>query len=695
MDKNDALYDIPLYRFLRKVKKVIVALLFLFFMVSSLILIAILYLQSQPLPKPTIEQTTFIYSMDQQVIDDLHGGENRVYVPLEKIPESLKEATIAIEDRKFYKHFGLDFIRIGGAFIKDIKTLSKAEGASTITQQLARNLYLSLDKTWERKWKEALLALQLELQYSKDQILEMYLNQIYYGHSANGVQLASQTYFGKDVTELNLAESAMLAGVPKGPKYYSPFLDFENAKKRQKTVLQAMVAEHYITQEEADKAYKTPIVLNNPDKSLYATKAPYFRDYIIALLKEKYGIEEKEIFQGGLKIYTTLDAKMQQAAEEVIQTHLPEDRPLQPALISIEPRTGYIKAMVGGRDYAKSQFNRVFANRQPGSSFKPVLYLAALENGFTPVSTLVSEPTVFTFGNDQVYQPSNFGNRYPNRAIDLRYALTHSDNIYAVKTHMDIGMDKLVDMSQRLGIEHNLKPYPSLALGSQEVSPYEMAKVYATIANQGIKNPPTAILKIEDQYGHVIYEKNPDQGVQVVSPAATFVLTYLMEGVFEPGGTGFYVADRLQRPIAGKTGTTDYDAWLIGYTPQLTTALWLGYDNNRPLADGDSFLAKEIWADYMEKAHQNLAPQLFTVPEGVVSLYIDPETGKIATQNCPNARLEFFIAGTEPTEYCQLHPETEQEETPNHHEDVALPSFWDRFRFWWSQSLDSNSSLGQ
>ncbi|GBF12495.1 penicillin-binding protein 2D [Tepidibacillus sp. HK-1] len=683
LSKYDPLNEMMLYRVLKKIKKISLVLLSLFFIFSSLLLFFILYLQAKPLPKTTIEQTSFIYSMDGEVIDDLYSGVNREYIPLSKISKSLIEATIAIEDRKFYSHFGLDLIRIGGAVIEDIKQMAKVQGASTITQQLARNLYLTLDKTWKRKVDEALLAIQLEFQYSKDEILEMYLNQIYYGHSANGIQMAAKTYFNKDAADLDLAESAMLAGIPKGPSVYSPFKNLEKAKRRQKQVLTSMVAVGYITQEEANKAYQEKLIFKNPNEKVNLASAPYFRDYIVSLVKNEYGIEEEQLYQGGLKIYTTLDSKMQKAAEETLANRLPKDRLLQGALISIDPTNGFIKAMVGGRDYQKSQYNRVFAERQPGSSFKPILYLAALENGFTPVSKFKSEPTVFTFGQNQTYQPTNFGNRYPNREIDLRYALTHSDNIYAVKTHMEIGMEKLVEMSMKLGIDKDLKPYPSLALGSQEVTPFEMAKAYATIANQGKRIEPTAILKIEDVNGNVLYEKKEIIETEVVSADSSFILTYLMEGVFEQGGTGYSVSDRLNRPIAGKTGTTDYDAWLIGYTPQLVTALWAGYDQNEKLVEGDSMISKEIWADYMKKAHQSLPLQLFTVPEGVISLYIDPESGKIATEDCPNPRLEAFVKGTEPTEYCDLHQNEDKEPKPI--EPPKNESFWSRLKYWWKQ----------
>jgi len=684
-DKYNTLNDMAFYRVLRKIKKTIIFFLALFFIISSISLFFIFYLQAQPLPKTTIEQTTFIYSQDGEVLDDLHSGIKREYVSLEKVPKDLINATIAIEDRKFYSHFGFDLVRIGGAVVQDLKHMSKVQGASTITQQLARNLYLSLEKTWTRKFKEAMLAAQLELQFSKNEILEMYLNEIYYGHSANGIQLAAKTYFNKEVSELNLAESAMLAGLPKGPKYYSPFLDMYGAKNRQKQVLNAMVRENYITDEEAKKASNTELIFKNPNETIYPTKAPYFRDYIISELKNSFGFDENLIYQGGLKIYTTLDSTMQAYAEETITQHLPKDRELQTALISIEPSTGFIKTMVGGRDYEKSQYNRTLAYRQPGSSFKPILYLAAIEQGFTPIKRYKSEPTVFTFGQGQTYQPSNFGNQYPNREVDLRYALTHSDNIYAVKTHMELGEIQLVEMSKKIGIETDLKAYPSLALGGQDVTPFEMARAYATIANQGKKITPSAILKIEDKDGNILFEKKEIEEVQVVKPTSAFILTYLMEGVFEPGGTGYYVADRLKRPIAGKTGTTDFDAWLIGYSPQIVTALWTGYDDHQALVDGDSFITKEIWADYMEKAHQKLAPQLFVVPEGIVSLYIDPQSGKIADDQCPSPRLEAFVQGTEPTEYCDIHQgEALKQPSENQSGMQDDSSFWSRVKYWWN-----------
>ena len=701
MGKYDELEDFWLYRLLRGIKRTIRFLLLLSILAGIAIGAFFFYLQSKPLPDAEIEQTSLIYSADGKVVDSIDTGEKRLYVPLSKIPRDLVNATLAIEDRKFYDHFGFDPVRIGGAIIADIKHGAKVQGASTISQQLAKNLYLSHEKTWQRKIKEAILTAQIELKYSKDEILEMYLNQIYYGHGAYGVELAAKTFFNKDVSELNLAESALLAGVPKGPTYYSPFQDIEKSKTRQKVILKAMVEQGYITQDQADRAIASLNEMiaagafqKRPER-IFTSKAPYFVQYIEDQLVQNFGITEQELYSGGLKVYTTLDLSMQETAEALIKKKLPADRPLQTALISIEPETGFIKAMVGGRDYKdqKDQFNRVLsAKRQPGSSFKPILYLAALENGVSPLTQQESVATVFFQDGGKEYPVTNFEDKYANGNIDLHYALTRSDNIYAVKTAQDIGVDKVVDMAKRLGIQSPLSPYLSLALGSSHVTPIEMASSYATIANQGKKIEPSAIIKIEDRDGNILYEKTEIEETQVIPPAEAFVMTYMMEGVFEPGGTAASVANLIKRPVAGKTGTSnDYrDLWLVGYTPQLVTALWTGYDRDEILEQykdfrkEESHLTKELWATYMEEVHKNSAPQLFSVPEGVVSLYIDPQTGKIATEHCPSPRLEVFVEGTEPKEVCDVH-EGKQLVNPDQLKKPDDKTIWNRMKNWWNE----------
>ncbi|MGD8190396.1 transglycosylase domain-containing protein [Brevibacillus ginsengisoli] len=670
-------------RWLRRLKQLLKLTVMSTLVGAFVILMFILYLRSQPLPATTIHQTTTIYASNGQSLDEIHQGENRTVVPLKEIAPTLVQATIAIEDRSFYSHLGFDFKRLGMAAYTDIVNMSKAQGASTITQQLARNLYLSHDKTWERKLKEALLTVQLELNYSKEEILELYMNQIYYGYSAYGAEAAAQTYFGKSAKDLTLAESSMLASVPKGPTYYNPFDHYDNAKKRQKIVLDSMQKMGFISADQANQALTEKLVFQSREQLKSPATAPYFRDYISSLIKDKYGIEEDLFAKGGLKIYTTLDYDMQKKAEEIIAKELPKDKlDLQAALIAIDPSTGQIKALVGGRDYQKSQFNRVFAKRQPGSSFKAFLYLTALQQGFTPLTLMKSEPTVFTYDNGKQYTPSNFGDHYANDYITLEHAIATSDNIYAVKTIQQITPEKVIQQAQALGITSELQAVPSLALGTSPTSPYEMAAAYGTIANHGVKAKTIAITKIEDSEGNLLAEEKPES-TQVVDPTFTFLLTHLMQSVFEPGGTAYRVSQFLNRPVAGKTGSTDYDAWLCGFTPQLVTAVWVGYDEGKKLDSvTDARLAAPIWAKFMESSLNKQPPTLFDVPPGVVPAYIDPINGKLATESCPNPRFMYFQAGTEPQDYCTEHlPNSKAQPKPIKTPDKQ--SIWQRMGKIW------------
>ena len=675
--------EAPLIRYLRLIKRCIKFFFFGLLCISFAILLLLLYLRSQPLPETFVKQTTTIYSASGEVLDTMHRGVNRIVVPLSDMAPSLIDATIAIEDRSFREHYGFDWKRLAMAAYIDVISMEMRQGASTITQQLARNLYLTLDKTWERKIKEALLAIQLELNYSKDEILEMYLNQIYYGHSAYGAQAAAQTYFGKDAKDLTLAESAMLAGIPKGPSYYSPFVDFERAKSRQKLILNAMERDGLITAKQAEEAYAEKITLRERSKEEVVEIAPYFRDYIANLVQNKYGIDEELFVHGGLKIYTTLDPAMQKKAEETIAKVLPADNPdLQVALVAMDPTTGHIKAMVGGRDYKQSQYNRVLAKRQPGSAFKPILYLTALQNGFTPLTMMKSEPTVFTYDGDKQYIPRNFGNRYPNKMINMREAIQTSDNIYAVKTIEFLTPQKVAEQAQRLGIDSPINPVPSLALGTSPVSPLELNAAYGAIVNKGELVEPIAITKIEDSQGNVLVEEQTVK-TQAADPVASALLVNMMQSVFERSGTGYRVANELDRPVAGKTGSTDVDAWLSGFTPQLVSTVWVGYDKNRLVDDvKEGYLSKKIWAQFMESALQDQPPALFEMPPGVVSVYIDPTSGKLATEHCPSPELFYFANGTEPQEYCTDHlPADESDPAPLTAPDSS--SFWQRMGSWW------------
>ncbi|MED1915939.1 PBP1A family penicillin-binding protein [Bacillus thuringiensis] len=678
----EVIREAPLLRYLRWAKKFVKFTILSLLCFSFAILLLILYLRSQPLPETFVKQTTTIYASDGEVLDTMHRGENRISVPLAEISPALLDATIAIEDRSFREHFGFDWKRLAMAAYVDVINMDKRQGASTITQQLARNLYLSFDKTWERKIKEALLSIQLELNYSKDEILEMYVNQIYYGHSAYGVQAAAQTYFGKDAKDLTVAESAMLAGIPKGPTYYSPFVDLERAKARQKLILNAMERDNLLTSKEVEKAYAEPIKLKQQTNENVTEPAPYFRDYIANLVKNKYGIDEEKFIHGGLKIHTTLDPVVQKKAEDIVASVLPKNNTnLQVALVAMDPATGYIKAMVGGRDYKVSQFNRVLGKRQPGSSFKPIMYLSALQNGYTPLTLMKSEPTVFTYDNNKQYIPGNFGGKYPNALINMREAIKTSDNIYAVKTIDFLGPQKVVDQAKQLGISSSMQAVPSLALGTSPVSPLELNAAYAAIVNKGQAVKPIAITSIEDSEGNILVEEKPEK-TQVADPVASALLVNMMQSVFEQGGTGYRVAGEMNRPVAGKTGSTDYDAWLSGFTPQLVSTVWVGYDKNQKVDDvKEGYLSKKIWAQFMESALKGQPPALFDMPAGVVSVYIDPASGKLATEHCPNPQLFYFASGTEPQDYCTDH--IPKNETPTPLKPPDSSTFWQRMGSWW------------
>lgn len=650
--------------------------------------ILLLYLYQAELPLAGSDRNSqLINSRGETIAVFSDGGKNRESVELEDISPWLIKATLATEDRQFYNHFGFDLKGMARAVLVNIKEMGTVQGASTLTQQLARNLYLSHERTWSRKIKEAMYTAQLEMKYSKDDILRMYLNEIYYGHGAYGIEAAAQMYFGKPARELSLAESAMLAGVPKGPTYYSPFNHMKNAKDRQRTVLSAMVATGEITQQEADKAYEAILNFQSPKQPSPTDKAPYFRDYIRNVVVGELGFDETMLEHGGLNIYTTLDPDAQKAAEEAVAAELANSPDLEAALISIDPRNGHIKAMVGGGNYRKSQYNHVFATtRQPGSSFKPIMYLTALSSKkLTSASKFSSQPTLFHYDdNRKTYSPKNFGDKYLGD-IDMRQAIAASDNIYAVNTILTVGAEQVIEMGRKMGITSPLQAVPSLALGTSPISPFEMATAFAVISNQGRSVKPVAVLKITDASGRVLYETRPAKSEQVVEASAAYVLTHLMESVFETGGTGNRVSNEIKRPVAGKTGTTSTDAWLVGFTPELSTAVWVGYDKGKTLGTTESRKAAPIFAKYTEKALEKVPPKIFPIPDGVVSVYIDPETGLLATKDCPDKKLEVFMEGTEPTEYCTAHGEGEAEPVPPPAEEEKKKShsWWEDLKRWW------------
>lgn len=565
--------------------------------------------------------STQVYDAAGNLLATLHAEENRVPVPLKEIPEHLKKAFIATEDARFYDHPGIDVRGIARAVWVNVTSGGVAEGASTITQQLARNALLTHERTFTRKVREIFLAFELEAKYSKNEILEMYLNQIYFGEGAYGVQAAAQAYFGKDVRELSLAECAMLAGLPQRPSELSPLRNPKGAKERQQVVLEQMVKYNYLDSLSAAKAAKVELRYGGSGARKQETTASYFVDYVTQRLIEKYGA--RMVYSGGLKVYTTLDSEMQQAAEQALWSQLPKSHTSeggvqqpQGALVALEPSTGAIRAMVGGR--GTDQFNRaVLAERQPGSAFKPFVYLSVLQQGVSPEARI--DDRAVTFGS---YAPQNYDGRFRG-VVTLRQALEQSLNVVAVRLARQVGPEKIVENAEKMGITTLVKSGSvndmtlGMSLGglTRGVTPLELAEAYGVMANQGARAPSMAILKVVDRNGKVLEDNRP-QSTQVVDSRAVSVLVDMMRGVISRGtGTGAGIG----RPAAGKTGTTnDYkDAWFAGFTPNLAAVVWLGADDNRSLGGitgGEN--PASIWRQFMKAATAKLPVRDFPSPAG-------------------------------------------------------------------------------
>lgn len=611
-------------------------------------------------PPFDIPQSTLYFAEDGSVIGETHNGQKRYWVRIDDISPYLIDATLAIEDQRFYSHIGFDPKRIAGALVADLKAMAKVQGASTISQQYARNLFLSHEKTWSRKLKEAFYTVRLEANYSKKEILEGYLNTIYYGHGTYGIEAASQYYFSKSAKELSLSEAALLAGLPKGPNSFSPFVSYEKAKNRQEVILSEMEEQRFITEKQLVTAKKAKIQLANKKDTNKERIAPYFQDVVLQQLKTKIGLDERTVELGGLRVYTTLNPKLQKIAEQQVDKVIPEKSMIQTAAVVMDPKTGYVRALIGGRDYKESSYNRaVQAMRQPGSTLKPILYYAAIEKGFTPISTFRSEHTTFTFDDGhETYSPSNFNHKYANDDIPLVQALALSDNVYAVKTHLFLGMDTLIETSKRFGIHSEMTEIPSLALGTSNVRLIEMANAYSLFANGGKTIEPIFITKVVDHEGNIIYE-NKGKVEQSLDPDVTFVMAHMLTGIFDESLNGYTkvtgqnIIPKISRVYAGKSGSTNTDNWMIGFTPSLVTAVWTGYDKGKPITRTDEKqYSKNLWVQIMEESLKGEAAQTFKPTKGVVGVHINPETGLLATKDCPVSRYTYFIKGTEPTEYC-------------------------------------------
>ncbi len=598
---------------------------------------------------------TKIYDDNDELITELHV-ERRIFVPLAHIPQALRDAVIATEDKRFYYHWGVDPIGIARATVQNYRRGRVVEGGSTITQQLTKLLFLTPDKSMERKLKEAVLALELERRYTKDRILEMYLNQVYFGHGAYGVEAAARTYYGKSVAELNVREAALLAGLPRAPTTYSPFEHAEAAKRRREVVLRRLVEYGALKDAEGKRLARADLGLIPPERR--RSTGQYFLEYVQQTLEAKYGADL--VFKGGLNVYTTLSPTMQLAAEQSLRDGLkalegrtgksrPGEHP-EGAIVTVEPHSGYVRAMVGGYDFFRSEFNRaVQARRQPGSAFKPFIYIAALESGLTPATRVEDEPVSYAVGpNGQAWKPENYDRKFRG-STTLQQALEESVNVVTVKIQERVGLNRTIQVARRFGISSPIDLNLSLALGTSDMTLIELTSAYGALANQGQWLPPTTIRYVTDPQGKLLEEHLPEPR-EAVSPEMAFVITHMLRGVVERG-TG-QAAKGLGRPVAAKTGTTnDYsNAWFIGYTPRLATGVWVGYDRPRSLGKDEtgSRVAVPIWTGYMNKVLGDSPREDFAMPERVVLVPVDLDP----SNECVRVVMMAFVKGTEPEVAC-------------------------------------------
>ena len=645
---------------LAKLKRALLLCLTLLTAAATILIVLRLYAQITGAPSLSVPKASVFLDENGNQIGDRFSAERRYWVGLDEMSPFLIDAVIATEDKNFYSHNGFDYRRIAGAILKDVKTRRMAEGASTITQQYARNLYLTFEKTWKRKINEALYAYRMETFYEKDVILEGYLNTVYFGHGMYGVEAASKFYFGKSAKELTLEESATITAIAKGPSIYSPIENPKKSKERTLLVMSLMEAQGYITAKQEERAQNEEIVLKTHEWAGSDRVAPYFLDEVWKEAEKLLSTQGRYPAEGGWTIRTTLDQHHQQVAEEVIKKWMPESE-LQVAFMSIEPTTGYVTSLVGGIDYKGSPFNRVTqAKRQPGSAMKPILYAAALEDGFSPLTFLSTEKTIFTYDDGRsTYEPNNINGKFAGHPISLAQALAISDNIFAVKTLEEIGYKKFSKMAARLGVEATFPDSPAIALGTSDVTLLDMTKAYNRIASGGVGIEPRMILSIADADGKTVYEHPKQKKKQVLSEQDAFVLTHLMTGMFDPifndytSSTGLSMRQKQTRPYAAKSGTTISDQYLIGFTPSVTAGIWTGFDKGKQLTEAtDKAASKKIWIDFMEKVHSGQRPEPFIPPAGVSSVIIDVDTGGIAVEGCAKQRLVYVKDKDMPQKLC-------------------------------------------
>lgn len=623
----------------------------IFLFISFVVILIGLYTYAYSSPKLDLKKSGSLYIYDNK--DELlyQGSRNNEWANLSDISPYLVDAVISVEDKNFYVHHGFDYLRIAKAMATNIRRNKIVQGASTISQQYIKNLYLDFDKTWKRKIEEAFLTLELEVHYDKDDILEGYLNTINYGQGNMGIVNAASYYFNKKPNELTLEEAIMLAGIPKNPSGYNPVNNYEASVNRAKVVAKAMLNNKYIDEATYNNLYKEKIEIYGQNKTNNLQMVMYYQEAVLKELNNIKEIPTSLINSGGLKIYTNLDMEMQKNMEDAILSKKSDDE-VQVASVVVNPDTGEVRALTGGIDYAKSQYNRALkSKRQVGSTMKPFLYYAALENNMTMASTFRSEETTFNLSNGKTYSPSNAGGIYASKEITMAAALSLSDNIYAVKTNLFLGVDKMIDVAKRTGINEELQGVASLPLGTSEINILDFATGYNTFATGGYKKDLYFIRKVTDLDGNVLYE-HEDKKDLVINPNYTYILNEALTSTTNDAfvdyttPTALNISGSLTHKYAIKTGSTNTDYWIVGYNPDALVMMWMGYDDNRECDKTVRNQAKKIWAEVIEDATKD-KDDWYETPKNVVAIPLDAVTGNVPKDNNKTA-LYYFVKGSEP-----------------------------------------------
>ena len=626
--------------------------IFCYFVIFIFLALFGFYLYAYITPKIDVQSSNRIILYDDSDEVFYQNTATSSWVSLDEISPYAIKGIVDTEDKNFYSHNGFDYMRIMKALYNDIKAGNLKEGASTISQQYIKNLFLTFDKTWERKLEEAYLTFELEVHYNKNEILEGYMNTINYGAGNYGIEEASLYYFNKHAKDLTLAEASIIVGIPKNPTYYNPIYYYDNAKARQKIVLNSMFNMGHITKEEMENAYNEELSFYGKKSSNFIVSSLYYKDAVMDELNSIDEIPKSLIETGGLKVYTYLNSDAQRNLENIISEEMENTGELEVGAMIRSPKNGAIVALIGGTNYNETEYNRVTkAKRQVGSTFKPILYYSALENGMTATSTFVSEKTTFSLGEDESYSPSNFADKYANKSITMADALVLSDNIFAVKTHLFLGTDNLKNTAKRMGIKTSLPSNASLALGTSEINMVDYSNAFQTLANYGIRNNPVYIKKVTDLNDNVIYEAKYEEE-NVLDKRYVYILNEMLTNSYNydyidyASPTLLSVKNLINHKYAVKSGTTDTDYWVVGYNPEALVLVWNGYDDNRSVEKVSSKITKKIWARSIEAYLGEKESAWYNIPRGVTGAIVNPISG--STTDLSVKDLMFYVKGTEP-----------------------------------------------